>query len=88
MQDALILAKSAAQGVYINAHCSVYTETSFLSAFSDLASLGLISFRCEEFFPTLPTANEFIVSLLKDESGDCDGLSASYLEVLARIVAS
>jgi hypothetical protein len=52
-------------GRYLDVHCYVFTQRSFLEAFEVIAHTGLLPFRLRRFFPTRPDANEFIVSLEK-----------------------
>jgi hypothetical protein len=48
---------------YMDVHCSVFTQRSFLECFEVLAYTGLINLKLRKFFPTRPGTNEFIVSL-------------------------
>jgi SAM-dependent methyltransferase len=55
------------QEFYMDVHCHVFTDASFLDVFEVLAYTGLIDFRLRAIFPARPRTNEFIVSL---EAGD------------------
>lgn len=52
---------------YLDVHCSVFTQQSFLNCFETLAYCGLINLKLRKFFSTRAGANEFIVSM---EYGD------------------
>jgi hypothetical protein len=59
------------KGVYMDVHCHVFTQQSFLEVFGVLAHTGLLPVKLRRFFPTRENANEFIVSLeTSDESPD------------------
>lgn len=50
-------------GEYIDAHCWVFTPASFIEALELGSRLGVLPFEIAAFFPTLPGAHEFFVSL-------------------------
>ena len=52
-------------GEYVDVHCQVFTQDSWLHVMEDLAELDLIPFELVAFFPTRWGANEFIVSMRK-----------------------
>lgn len=67
---------------YLEVHCNVFTEKSFLQAFSVITRAGLLKFRLGKMFPNIPGTNELVVSLVKDSKSDPSALSASFTEGL------
>src|SRR5262249_25759565 len=52
-----------AHDFYMDVHCHVFTDVSFLDVFEVLAYTGLLDFRVRALFPARPRTNEFVVSL-------------------------
>lgn len=50
---------------YMDVHCHVFTQRSFLDVFATVANTGILPLELRRFFPTEAGANEFIVSLQK-----------------------
>src|SRR6185503_15949268 len=76
--QALSLAQMVeAQDFYMDVHCHVFTDASFLDVFEVLAYTGLLDFRLLTIRPARPRTNEFIVLL---EAGDftMDAQAASF----------
>jgi hypothetical protein len=69
-ESALRVAESACRaGEYVDVHCQVFTQSSFLEAMAVLAALDVSPFALRQLFGTEPGSNEFIVSLqLRDGS--------------------
>ncbi|MFD0935182.1 methyltransferase domain-containing protein [Methylobacterium trifolii] len=66
LTDALALArKVAADGHYVDAHCTVYTPCSFLAVFREIIELDLIPFEVAGIAPTSLNQLEFFVTLRK-----------------------
>lgn len=50
---------------YVDVHCHVFTQDSFLKVFETIAHTGILPLKLRRFFPTRDGTNEFIVSLEK-----------------------
>lgn len=50
-------------GRYLDVHCHVFTQDSFLEVFETIAHTGILPLKLRRFYPTRAGANEFIVSL-------------------------
>lgn len=55
------------QGVYHDAHCWVFTPTSFATLMLTLARLELTSFACSHIYRTAPQELDFFVHLVKTD---------------------
>jgi SAM-dependent methyltransferase len=63
---------------YVDVHCRVFTNASFLEVFRVLADAGLLKLECSAFFPTAQGFNEFIVSLRKAENSSPTQIASTY----------
>ena len=69
-QHALEFAERAYRtGLYLDAHCWVFTPLSFAELCGELASLGLLHLACERIYPTETMHIEFIASLRPARDG-------------------
>lgn len=86
LQEALQRARKVARDPdYVDVHCSVFTQHSFLLAMASIAELGLVDLALRRFFPTRPGTNEFVVSLVKS-GHDADANAATFREAAATMV--
>lgn len=69
----LALTQQALQGDYLDVHAWVFTPASFLITMAQLAGDGFLPFRCRQFYPTDPAANDrgssSMVALLEKSDG-------------------
>ncbi|WP_426442893.1 methyltransferase domain-containing protein [Bradyrhizobium genosp. P] len=84
--DPISLAQAAHGGNYLDVHCWVFTSSSFLMAMAEVASEGLLPFRCKQFYPTRLESqgrdnHSFVVVLEKTEATR-DDIRRSFLEAL------
>ena len=62
-EQAMLLAKEAAEGVYHDVHCWVFTPASFAALMAELARAGHIWLKCARYFETEPNTIEFFAFL-------------------------
>jgi len=63
--------QSARHGVYVDAHCWVFTPASLLGLLSDMVELDLLQYHCVRFHETERNANEMILVL--ERNGEAAG---------------
>ena len=86
LQKALDSAQEIVQNPnYVDVHCSVFTQQSFLLAMARIAELGLVDLALRRFFPTRTGTIEFIVSLVKS-GRDTAANAATFREAAATLV--
>ncbi len=61
-----LLNKSAAEGTYIDAHCNVFTEASFVQVFKSLAEMGFGDVKLIQTKPVQRPYNEFYALFQKN----------------------
>lgn len=71
-------------GKYHDVHCWVFTPCSFGLLMADLATRGLITFECTDFFDTEPDTNEFFVGLRP--TNNIERAKSSWLALVASSV--
>lgn len=68
LDQAMGVARSAADGVYHDVHCWVFTPASFCLLFAHLVELGVVNFECTHFHDTAPDTIEFFVGMRPSRS--------------------
>jgi len=85
IRDALAHARAvhADSNHYVDVHCHVFTQQSFLAVFELLSHTGLLPVKLRRFFPTRPGTIEFIVSLEVAATESSSEIAATYRHALA-----
>lgn len=79
---------AAKNGQYLDAHCWVFTPTSFLLVMSQLAKEGFLPFKCRQFYPTNSKSHDrgnssFVIVLEKaTKNTNLEEIRRSFLEPL------
>lgn len=82
---AMTRARSALAGVYCDAHCWVFTPSSFVQLMANLAAVGACGFTCARIVDTVPGEIDFFVHLRRsDDAGRIRDSWALARQVVAR----